>query len=489
MLTDFYASDTNGYKGAVPIDLTSSSVVTSGWSTVTNKPSIWQMYFPTFIPKVLSEVYSTRTPYGKPYTKALDLQTLDQMIHGGYYYDQIAKKIYVKCFNLAEPNSKSICISSQLSIQSRIDSYYIHQNMKLGMGSGVKFTATVGIGEKFVDGANLINSDDFYFSFFIVDPEPRGDILISFPILSPYKLNSVKFPGIYIDYFMNSSVAHTADLVAIPIISVTDGEYRYVRDVNILYRYNDRVNAGDLKPATSSGTGTGTGNGWWVRVYGVNMEQVINEVNTIADLENVGPSSFWYYGLLPDMFKKVRSNNKIYRYVENANVGTIKPTSSNGTGVGANNGWWIETEPTNLGDINSIIVSNTCGFTFKLDSNNTIMFQPLAFQAFTPLIPHASDPNVHTHLEGAVGLEVLQKGSFKIELEIKPRTGSNPILDYTIKIYQILAVNNFSPPNIYEGTINGLPATGNFATYLCGFGMADNVFVDDFIASEIIESV
>jgi hypothetical protein len=477
-LTDFYVSDSNGYKGSIPIDLNQVDTVTSGWLVVDGKPNVWQMYFPTYAPKIVSERYSTRTLYGKPYTKALDLQSLDQMIHGGFFYDVITKKLYVKCFNLAVPNQKSINISNLQSIEARINSYYIHQNLKLGSNSGIKFSATVGIGDYYVDGVNLKNQNEFYFSFFVIDPEPTPPEEVLFPTLAPYTLDGMKCPGIHIKYFINNTVEYLNTLINTPLTTIRDGDYRYVLENRSVYRYEATANEGDAKPASSNGTGVGTGNGWWIKVYGLTLEQVINETPDIATLKNLGcgvGTGGWLY---PDQLMKVVNNDKIYKYVASASAGTLKPNCSDGTGNStyANhwlNGWWIEVEPTDLGDLSGIVTTNHCALKLSLNSN-TLQISAHAIQPFT------------AHVQQ---LETLQKGSFKVELEMFPRTGSVMILDYTIKIIQILDSDAQTEPQIYQGTIEGLPTTGNFQNYLVGFGLAHHVLVDDFIVSEIIESV
>jgi hypothetical protein len=479
-LIDFYTSNENAYKNNCPIGLVNIDSLTTGWTQYIGKDNIFYIYFANYAPKVVAEHYSILAKYGKPYTRAFDLQTLDSMIHGGYYYDTITKNLYIKCFNLANPNSKTILLSNLQSIEAKGDSYYVHRNMRIGEHSGIKWEAIIGAGQKFIAGdAFAENLNPFYFSCLVIDPEPHDSILINFPEVADTTLEGVKFPGTNIRYWINIILETIQELRDYNVANLQVGSVRYAfvrfetipgNRINATFRYDATSSSGEIKPTHSNGSGVGAGNGWWVRVWGIELEKVITDVVDLATLAALPTQNYLNMSL-----RRVLSNGAVYKYIALANAGNIKPTISNGTGTpGQYNGWWIAVPANEVDDWGYILTANHCGITLKIvDGSLTLSAQSIQ------QIP------VYTRT-----LETMTTASFKMALEVFPRTGVPSVLDYTLKITKITTMGGATgTPTIYNGTIEGLPATGNFANYLTGISLAEGTVVDDLIISEIIESV
>jgi hypothetical protein len=482
-LTDFYTSNLYAYRGICPIDLTNTYVLSAGWVPYGVYANVYQTYFPNYAPKVVAEQHSTRALYGKPYIRALDLQTLGSLIHGGFFYDTITKNLYVKCFDLAHPNTVSINVSNLQGIEARIDSYYIHQNLRLTGGNGVRFEAIVGLGEHFIDNANIINSDDFYFACLVVDPEP-GDLEVTFPSLESIDIDGVKFPGSKVIYHVTEEVPNLSSLAAIDLeTTYVEGQERFVNVLfvpdsqhptayNVIYRYVHDATWGDVKPTDSDGSGDGLYNGWWNRVYGVDLEVPVKTANDIAELKSLP------FVVVDDgQLRQVESNGLVYRYDAYATTGTVQPLFSNGlgqatTGV-ASNGWWVYIPSTHLEEVRFVYTANHQGLAFTMDSG-VLGIKALAIQEITP----------HEQV-----LQTLAKGSFKMILEIFPRKGAGKVLDYTLQITDVTDWGTYGTPAFYSGTVIGLPSSGSFSNYLVGFSIAEGVIVDDLIVSEIVETV
>lgn len=477
-LSDFYASNQNAYRSSCPIDLTNIDTLTSGWTSVVGAANVYYYYFANYAPKIVAEGFSTKALYGRPYTRAFDLQTLKSMVQGGYYYDVITKNLYIKCFALVNPNTKSILLSNYQAIEVTGDSYYVHRNMRLGEMSGIKYEATIGLGQKFISGNNFTGLSNFYFSCIIVDPEPTGNDLVLFPTLTDITLGGVKFPGTGIVHWIQIILQTLAELVAYDVVNFPNGSVRYAyvkmdatREIDATFRYDGSASTGDVKPTASNGTGVGVGNGWWVRVWGIELQKVINQVDDIASLAALPTNLFHNLSL-----QKVESNGAVYKYVKTANAGNVKPSASNGTGTpGEYNGWWISVPSNEMDDWGYILTANHCGITLKIDGGGNLYLTDEAVQ------------QISTY---SATIEALTTASFKLSLEIYPRTGVPSVLDYTMQLTKVTGMGGtLGTPTIYSGTIHGLPSTGNFGNYLTGISLAEGVIVDDLTISEIVESV
>jgi hypothetical protein len=477
-LSDFYTSNENAYRNICPINLTNIDTLTSGWTPYVGKANVYYMYFANYAPKVVAEHYSAKALYGKPYTRAFDLQTLDSMIHGGFFYDTITKNLYVKCFNLVNPNTKTILLSNLQAIEAKGDSYYIHRDMRVGEHSGIKWEATIGLGERFINGDNFGTLSPFYFSCQVIDPEPEGSVLVKFPTLSPDYLGIVKFPGIGRRYWINLSFGDITNLRTFDVSGIAIGSVRYAfvsydgsTRINATFRYDAAASTGDVKPSLSNGTGVGTGNGWWIKVWGIELEKVISTLTDIAALAALPTQTFSALSL-----RKVTSNNQVYKYVPEANSGNVKPSGSNGTGTpGQYNGWWIAVPSNEIDDWGYILTGYHCGITLMINGSNQLVLTAQAAQQ----IP------VYSRI-----LETVTNASWKLSLEIFPRTGVPNLLDYGLQLTKVTAMGGtLGTPTIYNGTITGIPSTGNFANYLTGISVAEGVIIDDLIISEIVESV
>lgn len=503
-LTDFYVSNENAYMNSCPIDSTNTDTIASNsWQVFSDSNytagEIYWVRFANYTPKIVSEQVCTKLIYGKPYLKAFDMQTLQSMIHGGYFYDVQTKNLYIKCFSVRNPitNNIKINVASAQSIITRTNSYYIHRTMRLGSNSGVRFEATVGLSDYYVASNNVISKQgDFQFSCILTDPDPLGDTSVSFPTLQPLLLNGIKFPGTTVNYFINEVVSYISELQSLEVSQYSTGMVRYcmvtygdstVNSANIknwLFRYDPTAVTGDVKPNTSNGTGVGDGNGWWKRVYGEYVEYVINEVDDIAALAAlpITPTLTGVYLYRNHSLRKVKSNGEVYKYVANANSGAVQPNTSNGTGVGSEwNGWWQVVPSIELETYGFINRAQHCGVTLKLNTSNDLVLTAEAVQ------------QEQFAQSGGFSrtLEELHYGGFKMILELYPRIGVEQVLDYNLRISQIenVATNNILAPVIYTGTINGLPTNGNFSGFLVGFSAGEGVAVDDLTVSEIIESL
>lgn len=507
-LTDFYTSSENAYRGSLPVSLTDIDEVNSGWAAVAGKANIWKQRFSTYTPKVVAEHHSSRALYGKPYTRMLDVQSLDSLIQGGFYYDNISKDLYVKCFGLTDPNTKIIKFSNLQGIEARVDGYYIHQTMQVSNAAGLKWEATIGLGERFISGDNLTNMDDFYFSCLVVDPEPTTNVPVQFTSIATDKLNRVVFPGSTRTYYINDFVDTQAQLQALNVTGYLGTQVHYVQCNNFnalgdkkIFRYEPTATIGDVKPTASNGLGTGAGNGWWIRVFGVDLEEAIHTVNDLSELVTLPTSAFSHLQL-----RKVLSNGKVYQYFYNVSTGSQKPIASNGSGtVGYYNGWWVEQASNAINQKSYLYNANHFGFTFKY-SNNSLQVLPITTQVLnakaltitgnsgkTEVIQGDSTTPLYTIDIASIPVLSLAtpftKASFKLVLEIKPRTGTDKVLDFTIKITQVTSFNTLGIPTIITGVINGAPTSGSFGSYMTGFSLAEGVIIDDLVISEIIESV
>lgn len=482
-LVDFYVSNENAYRTSCPIDLTNIDILESGWFPVVGKSNIFYMHN-NYNPKIVSEDYSDTALYGRPYTRALDLQTLDSMVQGGFFYDVYQKNLYVKCFNLANANSVKILLSTSQAIESRTKSFYVHRNMALGNNSGVRFSATIGLGERFLNAANpndLVNADKFYFSCLLVDPQPTTGVLVRFPSLTPITIDNVLFPGSETIYWLHYKLDLIDELTQIDVTSFTKDFARfayvsrvYVSDVsqyhplNATYRYDPDATYGDVKPKASNGSGSGIGNGWWVRVWGLEVEKQILETDDIGTLIAL-PSAYNNTLVYDKQLRKVKSNGLVYRYEATATTGNWKAAYYPG--------WWILVEPTQINDFGFQWSANHIAATLKFDSENKLTLSAPSIQRVAEQFSHQLVP--------------ITKASFKYTLELFPRTNAQPsTLDYVLKITNIVDMDGVTePPFIATGTIENLPYTGNLSNYLVGFSLSEGVIIDDLVISEIIESV
>lgn len=488
-LTDFYASNENAYRGSLPPGLTDiDQLQTSAWTSVSGSPNVYKIRFSTYIPKIVSEAYSDRALYGRPYTRMMDVQSLTAIIHGGYYYDIISKDLYVKCFNLIDPSTTTIMLSPLQGIEARADTYYVHQSMRIAEQSGIKWEATIGLGERFINGANLTRMDDFFVSCLVVDPEQTDTVPVKFPSLTPIAIENVKFPGSSITYYVNDFVDTLTQLINLDVSSYVSGQIRYVEvrvvdiyDSHIIFRYDPTASIGDVAPLHSNKTGIGSGNGWWIKVYGLELERVILNVGDIAELAALATVSFSHLQL-----RKVLSNDQVYQYNKYATSGDVQALHDTG--------WWSKIDSDAINNQSYVYNANHFGFSLKYNTSlNKMVLMPLTMQQLNGKFVNTADaPDANTQV--AIPLEGITKGSFKIVAEIKQRTGTPQTLDYTIKISQVVTYPDFNgntigTETIYSGTLLGVPTTGNFGNYLTGISISEGVIIDDLVVSEIIESV